>query len=315
MIVLAILFISLGNIEVDAQQKGSITVNYFDDNQQEQAVEGSRWLLIKVADIATAQLDEVDGLKITSCIQGLHFDHELTLSQILAKLDLKLIDESHQSFNNNLSLVSYEKISDQDGKIVFDDLAYGVYLGLEMEAANNHLLTKPFLISLPYTVGQDRSDIELVIEPKAILAGDLRIIKQLRGNAVDEDEQFVIKVNLPQGRYHYRYEDGQDGYVQDGDELLISSNNELVIEDVLANQSYKIEEKTANRNGYQTTYDNHEGEILAKNEQVVKIINSKYINDVVDTKVKSGIMLAIVLWLCSIAGILGMAMWGKKDEH
>ena len=296
-------------------EKAQIVINYFDDNAQKVPVSGSSWILVKVARIVTETDDKIDGLKIISLVDGLKIDKYSEIEEILQHLELTKQDESHQKVMNIKGLEVYEKITNDQGQIIFDDLEPGVYLGLEQSAAAYHLCAEPFLLSVPATKDGVESDMDQTVEPKAVLGGNLRISKKASGNAVDRQERFAMMIEIPSGTYRYCFADGQTGYISAHQQLLVNVDNDVVIYDVLANQEYKVYEVKANQDGYKTIYQQNEGMIMAKQEVSATIINERSYHDEVDTKVASMIDLALGLWVLSIIVILGLGFLDKSKEH
>ncbi|MDD7228130.1 MAG: hypothetical protein PUH85_07050, partial [Firmicutes bacterium] len=151
----------------------------------------------------------------------------------------------------------------------------GIYLVIEQKASDDHLLSLPAIISLPYTFN-DLSYDHKVIEPKSILAGDISITKKLYGNNVDENKSWHIKIDLPLGKYAYSISNGQKGYIESGDILAIKANEVISIDNVLANYEYTIEEIEANTDGYRTFYENKQATIKAKSLNNSVIYNERY---------------------------------------
>lgn len=296
-------------------EKAQIVINYFDDNAQKVPISGSSWILVKVARIVTEADDKIDGLKIISLLDGLKIDKDSEIADVLNYLELSKQDESHQKLTNIKGLEVYEKITNDQGQIIFADLEPGVYLGVEQSAAAYHLCAEPFLLSVPATKDGVESDIDQTVEPKAVLGGNLRISKKASGNAVDRQEKFAMMIEIPSGTYRYRFADGQTGYISTHQQLLVSVDNDVVIYDVLANQEYKVYEVKANQDGYKTIYQQNEGTISAKQEVTATIINERSYHDVVDTKVESMIDIALYLWVVSIIIILVLAFFDRSKEQ
>ena len=78
-----------------ADEKGKITIKYYDDNQEKKPVIGSQWRIYKVGDITYTNGGEgVDALTITSLIDNLEITRETKAEDVLEKIEYKTITES-----------------------------------------------------------------------------------------------------------------------------------------------------------------------------------------------------------------------------
>ena len=321
-ILLLFVFMIFRPIDIKAdefvEEKGSITIEYFDDINMEIPVEGSSWSLIKIADIKTIEEKFIDGHKIIPLLD-IDIDSESTAEEILKFIDYELIDESNINLTgktkDNIALDTYHKTTNEKGIAKFENLDYGIYLGIETKAARYHLLSAPFLVSIPSTQDDGiTSKIDLNIMPKGILAGDLTIKKEVYGNAVSSSTSFEMELELPKGTYHYQYASGKEGYVKDKDVVNVSANDSITIYNLLAENEYSVVEKIANKDGYKTEYLNAKGKIVAKKNNEVVVINSRNIIAPVNTGV--GMTLIIVLGICiiSILIILAICIYKKRKD-
>lgn len=280
---------------VKASNNCGIVIDYYDD---EGKIVNASFRVFKIGEIVNEyENNEYSGLKIISLIDGLNIDDKVKIEDVLAYFDYEEISESKITINND-ELISYHEITNEDGKAYFNDLDRGVYLIIEDEASDDHIRSLPAIISLPYTFDNISYD-HKVLEPKSILAGDIKITKKLYGYDVDSNQLWNIKINLPEGKYAYSISNGTTGYIQNGDVLAIKANEVISINNVIANYEYHIEELEANMNGYRTFYDNQEAIIKAKSINNSVIYNERY--KIPDTKDKQdntnyyGIILIFVL--------------------
>ena len=259
-------------INVKADSNYGIIIDYYDD---EGKIAGADFRVFKIAEIVNDyENDEYNALKTISLLDGLTIDNSTKIDDILAYFDYEVLSESRIIIEND-ELISFQATTDKEGKAYFDGLDRGIYLVIEQKASDDHLLSLPAIISLPYTFN-DLSYDHKVIEPKSILAGDISITKKLYGNNVDENKSWHIKIDLPLGKYAYSISNGQKGYIESGDILAIKANEVISIDNVLANYEYTIEEIEANTDGYRTFYENKQATIKAKSLNNSVIYNERY---------------------------------------
>ena len=279
------------NVTYRSDEKGKITINYYDDNLRTKPTVDSHWRLYKVGDVTYTYGDKnVDALTITSLIDGLEISRETKANEVLDKLEYKIITESKIEMTGKdvkgQELTYFDGTTDEKGVIEFKDLEQGIYLGVETQAARHHNRSTPFLISIPNTDETGRiSSLEATIEPKPVLAGDLVISKQLHGNAAEIAYQWTMELTLPEGTYHYKtnemkkygntYSKGQDGYCKSGDKIKIYAGEDLTIYDIPSGKEYSISETEANAQGYQTRYERKDGVIEAYKPISVVVHNTK----------------------------------------
>lgn len=261
---------------------GSITISYYDDSDKKVPVENSTWRLFKVADIVTVPGDdEMDGLRIESLIPDLEITRETTTGEVMEKIIYDQVNESTIKINGTLvdekadKLYYYEETTDKKGKATFKDLSFGVYFGVEVQAAQYHLVSEPFLVSIPNTEDGKTSLIDLEIEPKAIIGGNLLITKELKGNRTDKYTDWEMTVSLPDGKYRFDSTNGQKGVVKNQDKIKIKGGETLTIYDVLSGSNYVVSETKANQDGYSTTYNNEKNTIKFKDDQKVTVTNTR----------------------------------------
>lgn len=306
----------LGQIAPEEADKAAIIIKYYDDLDMTIPVKGSTWTLLKVADIDTVVEDGVDGLKITSLLND-EINYETTADEIYQLLEYKIIDESNISLTgktkDGIELETYSNTTDESGTAIFDELDYGVYLGVETKAASYHLCSTPFVVSVPHTEDDGiTSDVERTIMPKAVLAGDITIKKEVRGNAVSQTEKFEMVVQLPEGIYHFQYKDGVDGYIENGDTLKVAADNPVTIYNVLAQGEYKVIEKSANLFGYKTEYENAEGKVSSNTDNQVKVINNRNIFAPVDTGAGTMLVICAGVFIASLSALIILAVYRRK---
>lgn len=270
-------------------ETGSITIDYYESDENHPVV-GSEWRIYKIADIVSGVSSTdggnhvtVNGLAIQPLAYKLNITGETTAEDVEKCLNYDVISESEIKFGSNKSitdgkdLVYYDGKTDSKGRIVFSNIPEGVYIGMEAKAIRYHTRTVSFLVSVPGTDAYhtDTSSLDIHVEPKAVLAGDLTITKTVEypiGN--DSTNGFKINITLPEGTYRYDTTSGKSGYATGKSASLVISDKETVtIYDIPGGSSYKVEEDAESQTGYQTTYENSSGTIKSNTATAVKVNN------------------------------------------
>ncbi len=313
-------------------ETGKITINYYDDNTSKTPTVGSKWRLYKVGDVTYTNANmTVDGLKITSLISGLDITKDTTAEDVQKKIDYKVVTESEITVSgkdtNGKELKYLDGTTNDKGTLVFDNLEQGVYFGIEVKSPTSHNRSTPFLVSIPNTDETGRiSSLEATIEPKAVLAGNLVINKELHGNAAEIAWQWTMELTLPDGIYYYKttemskygttYSKGQEGYCKNGDKIKIYAGETLTIYNIPAGSKYSIHESEDSKDGYTTRYDNPSGTLVAYKDVKVTVHNTK--NKDVNTASGSDMLIYIGVGAIAVAGLIiifaGKAKDKKKDQ-
>lgn len=322
-----------GKVEYSAityrsDETGKITINYFDDNTQKVPTVGSTWRIYKVGDVTYTNAEmTVDGLKITSLIDGLDITRETTAEDVQKKIDYKVVTESEITVTgkdtNGKTLKYLDGTTDAKGNLVFDNLEQGVYFGIEVKSPTSHNRSTPFLVSIPNTDETGRiSSLEATIEPKAVLAGNLVVNKELHGNAAEIAWQWTMELTLPDGVYHYKttemkkygttYSKGQEGYCKSGDEIKIYAGETLTIYNLPAGAKYSIHESQENGYGYSTRYDNQSGTLVAYKDVNVTVHNTK--NKDVNTATGSDMLVYVGVGAIAAAGLIILFAVKAKEK-
>ena len=319
------------------ENDGEIIINYYDDSAMLSPVEGSTWRLYKVADIETIVEGNNDNVhKIIPLVEGLdNIDKETLPDEVLELIGYTKVNESQIEINNGVSNPAQAEDSDGEainnqelifyedttinGKIVFNGLEDGVYLGVEIKAAEHHMLSTPFLVSLPNT-NQDGNIVSMsvTVEPKAILAGNLSVTKILNGDNTDKYAKWDMILTLPEGTYRYETSSKEKGTVSNGDIISIKGGESFVIYDLLAGADYEVKEVQANKDGYSTQYKNSKGQIKFAENKEVTVTNNR--SHIVNTGVfgngdnGNGILLLIPLSILIILYFSISAYKENKDK-
>lgn len=304
LIIFIILILFNGSI-IAEDKSGEIIINYYDDTAMTSPIKGSLWRIYKVASIDTIiENNQVVAYETLSIIDDLKVNEDTSAIEVLEAIGFEKIHESLINMNETESnnLIFYESYTDENGQIVFDNLDKGIYLGVEIKAAEYHMLSEPFLISIPNTNSEGKEVLmSYEVEPKAVLSGNLKVEKKLTGDDVEKDRKWNIKLSLSEGRYRYETSFNQRGFIESGDTVAIKGGEYIVVYDVLAGSEYEIKEIEANQDGYSTKYENHHGKIGFKFNTNVVITNSR--NRIVDTGVIDGSSLINLLIPSSLVTI------------
>ena len=321
------------------EEKGKITIKYYDDSDQKVPVPNSTWMLFKVGDVYTTSDSEgtnVDALHIESLIpdfeiKGLGHDEPTTADEVLNLLDYTIVNDSEwivrSRTKDGTSLKSWTRTTDKNGVLSFDELPYGVYLGVETKAERYHVLTSPFLISIPYTREDEKNDnqavsqIEVTIEPKAVVAGDLEITKKTYGDGVESEAWFNMTVTFPQGgHYYYETSRGRKGTIDKQAVIGIKAYETITVYNVPGGAFYTVEEAEANQNGYRTWYTDNEGRIDAKDTVECFVHNERYKKDVppndkVNTGTGSMLLVSGVAMITAGAALVCLLKHKKEEDE
>lgn len=304
LIIFIILILFNGSI-IAEDKSGEIIINYYDDTAMTSPIKGSLWRIYKVASIDTIiENNQVVAYETLSIIDDLKVNEDTSAIEVLEAIGFEKIHESLIKMNETESnnLIFYESYTDENGQIVFDNLDKGIYLGVEIKAAEYHMLSEPFLISIPNTNSEGKEVLmSYEVEPKAVLSGNLKVEKILTGDDVEKDRKWNIKLSLSEGRYRYETSFNQRGFIESGDTVAIKGGEYIVVYDVLAGSEYEIKEIEDNQDGYSTKYENHHGKIDFKFNANVVITNSR--NRIVDTGVIDGSSLINLLIPSSLVTI------------
>lgn len=270
-------------------ETGSITLDYYESDESHPVV-GSEWRIYKVADMVSgvSSSDDgkhvvVNGLEIQPLAYQLKIDSTTTAEDVEKCLNYDVISESEIKFGSNKSITDgkdltyFDGKTDSKGRIVFSGIPQGVYIGMETKAIRYHTRTVSFLVSVPGTDAQstNKSSLDIHVEPKAVLAGDLTVTKTVEypiGN--DSSNGFKINISLPEGTYRYDTTAGKSGYLTGKNASIVISDKETAtIYDIPGGSAYKVEEDAESQTGYQTTYENSDGKIKSGTAVAAKVNN------------------------------------------
>ncbi len=172
----------------------------------------------------------------------------------------------------------YTGYTDDKGILEFKDLEEGCYLLAETEPAEGYRSCAPMIIRI---VNQDNLNSyteQLVLQPKAVSCGSIRLIKHVSGETAEYDRSFHVSVVLNEERdyaFPYITSDGSEGICYSGDELEIRNEEWIRIMDIPAGTEYEVNEKEAGKDGYQTTIINKNSRVEQAHEISIDIYNSR----------------------------------------
>lgn len=242
----------------------SITIRYFDDSDETVPGTGAEYTIYQVGTIGRDV--ETNGRFLPL---GEEVDWEGESDPV--EYEAKVVAAYEE--NEEIGYMESGEIG-EDGTLVFTDVPVGVYLVAETETLRYHIKPIPFLVSAPETNASGTSwTLDVVANPKQILAGDLKLEKEVKGSLSEKDNtyNFVVEFDC-EGEYKAVLSTGVEEYVSSGDTISLKAKQSAIIQDLPAGVSYKVTEKEADMS-CDTTYTNNEGEIEAKEETTVTVLN------------------------------------------
>lgn len=298
---------------------GTLNIAYYDDSSEKIPVVGSTWTIFKVADFKTdtTAASGINPLTISSLVSGVEFSSSSVPADVLAKMTWSNPNESTMTISATTkageTLETYTKTTDSTGKIEFTGLSQGLWMGVETQAADYHLRSDAFLVSLPNTDETNGSKLSADVNPKPNIAGDIEVTKKCSGNDIAADT-WHVDLALPAGSFAAKLPDGTVSTVKNGDSVAIKENQTLYIYDLPVGSGYEVTEKEANANSYKTTYDNCSNKVTAKQAQAATITNTrnKIIPVVVNTGEQGRSMIAAVL--CMAAGVIVVVLVSRRKK-
>lgn len=310
------------------KETGSLTIRYFDDEDETIPVSGAKYTIYQVATIGTSL--EENGAYVplseetsTDYVNFGDFSHDERLEYENNVLE---IYNDTQSFG-------YEQTAeiDENGIGYFEDVPVGLYLVVETTTTRYHVKPESFLVSIPETVenenGINEWNYDVVTNPKQIVAGDLEITKQVKGKRVSDNSTFHVTVefsladentansgfirDINNMEFKAKLADGTETTMKSGDTFDIKNNQTVSIYDIPAGITYKVVEKEANVRPYDTTYTNKEGVIEAKTSIKSTIVNnsSRY-----DTGVGDRVVFYMIGAGAALALLTVLIVTKKKDK-
>lgn len=255
------------------QDTADLTIRYFDDNEETIPASGAEF---EVVQIATYGFGVEDNGRINYLDESLVIDNsgaeDEDAAETTADPEAEAAETSDAFAYEQKVLDAYSKnpglgyrktvTIGNDGTAEIGDLPIGSYLVRETKTIRYHKRSKPFVFSAPEMNEAGTSwNFEVVVNPKQILAGDLKITKEVKGKEATKNKSYVFKLTLADG-YTYSADmgGGTTGTVKNGDEVSLKNGQTITIYDIPSGSEYEVVEEKANQhNEYDTTYKNSDG--------------------------------------------------------
>ena len=338
----------------DDSDKVSITIRYFDDEEEKRPVKGAEFTIYRIGTIDTSIIDDagtaltldrqasanekaqqkraaesvgsviIDSGYYKSLINGFTISEKTT-----ARMAQEAALEYYAGAVPNHTEGVYKGKTNRKGILTFKNLPKGLYVGIETDPVRWHLASTGFFVSAPEAVtevgkvsgGNSYWNFNIKVEPKPVIAGDLVIGKTVNG-AKTVNGTYHVRINLQDKdvfgdelEYKAILPDGTSSTVKSGDVIEIKKGQKLKIKDVPAGSDYTVEEMEADRNGFDTSYLNQNGKIKAKNKTKVTVVNTKRpLFERVQTGDTSLLPYLIVLLAAITAIIVIIAVQKKKKD-
>lgn len=246
---------------------GTLSIRYFDDSDESEPVAGAKFKIYQVASIGRELNDNGAYLPL---VDGISFIGESDAKKYQAKV--------HKAYGENPKLgFTAETQIGKNGIGKIDNLPAGAYFVEETETVRYHILSRPFLVSVPETnETQDGWNFDVKADPKPNIAGDLSVKKVLEGNEADKNDVFTFEIHMAEGEYKAKLPDGSEKTVKDGEQVQIKGGQTFTIYDLPEGSDYSVAEIEANQNGYTTTYKNEKGTISGKSEVETTVTNKRH---------------------------------------
>lgn len=185
----------------DAGRTGSVTIDYRDADG-ETAVSGAGFTLYKVAEYTDGSVQHssngpVVETPIKSVIRNVKITSDTDPEEIRERV------ESTYEKGIPEGGAEYKIRTKKDGTGKLKNMELGVYLGVETKPASEYASSIPFLISLPESLnnsdenGADAWNYDVIVYPKVLPLGDLKITKTLKGDNTEKKRQwhFVVVID------------------------------------------------------------------------------------------------------------------------
>lgn len=258
-----------------ADATGTLTIRYFDDEEETIPVAGAEFEVYQVATIGRESEDNGRYIPLT---EEMNFTDENTEDEESYASTVSRIYQANPNLGYHNTV-----ITGKDGIASLEGIPVGAYLIQETRAVRYHIKSIPFVASVPEINDTQTSwNFDVVATPKSQIAGDLEISKTVEGNhPSNKIDTFTFRIQIADGEYEAKMPDGSESTIKNGDEISIKGGQELLIYDLPEGSDYKVTEMEANEDSYTTTYKNELGQIKGKNMTTVNITNKRNLIDVV----------------------------------
>lgn len=173
------------------------------------------------------------------------------------------------------------------GQAIMEGMEQGLYLGEESTPADHHFASVPFLVSLPHT-NENQWVYTSIVNPKSLPGGDLIIKKTVTGNGGETDRAFSFTVEFENytDPVAYEHSGGETGFYNPGDIIHLKHGETITLDTIPVGLSYKVTEKEADTEGYETVSTGETGNIRRTTQAICEYTNHKTV--VTDEVVQTG---------------------------
>lgn len=293
----------------EPDRTGTLTLRYFDDNEETIPVAGAEFEIFQVATIGRDVTEDENG-------KYLYLDETLVIDNAKPDTDpyeYEKAVEAAYAKDPNLGFRAELTVNDA-GIARFENLPAGAYLIRETKAIRYHIKSQPFVASVPETNDEGNSwNFNVVVNPKQVIAGDLTVEKQLTGDGVDKSDVFTMKINIAEGSYKALFPDGTEREVVDGEEIRLKGGQKVIIYDLPSGTPFKVVELEENKNGYKTTYSNQEGSIPEKTE-IKSVVTNHKDSERTNTGAGRNIFIPIEIGCGALTLLICLLYWKQKNK-
>ena len=260
----------------------SVTIRYRDTEEGEDPVAGAVFCYYKVASFRQDAAGSGVGVRYETLLKD-EEGRPVTVSASGSAEDLEKAAVSAYADGTPRGGTSGKMKTDANGIASASGLPSGIYLIREVQPAPSHLLSAPFLISVPLTEaasGKEGASVswkyDAVAEPKPQPCGDLAVVKIARGSGAELSRVFHFQITLDtEGSFPWKKQDGETGRVKNGGSLSLKAGDSVVISRIPVGTSYRVTEKEADADGYRTSAEGAEGRIRRTKQSRAIFVNTR----------------------------------------
>ncbi|MDO4623205.1 MAG: SpaA isopeptide-forming pilin-related protein [Eubacteriales bacterium] len=258
---------------------GTIHIVY-KENDGKTSVKGAEFTCYQIGDIQTQTEEDADGTVhvrnvITPIIEGVVIDDQPVQEEML-----KAVQNAYAQ--GTAGGDTYSGSTDSKGILLLKNVRQGIYLVAETKAADGYFVSKPFVVSVPFS---DRSTAEgandywnytVTCEPKPLAAGEWKIRKSVKGNAGEKNREFHFQIKIEaDGEFQYKKSDGTEGKVSNDAVITLKDGQDIQIMMLPAGTAFSVTEQEAGKEGYTTTFNGAAGHISGQKTAETTFINTR----------------------------------------
>ena len=252
-------------LPVIEDRTGSIEFKYYDDADETIPVEKATFEVYQVAKYGRDKDENGALLPLNEAVDY----HDETDAYAYA-------DKVVSAYKLDANVGFKTTVTVENGKAVVKDLPVGAYLIMETECGEYHIKSMPFVCTTPeMNETNDSWVFDVVVEPKANIAGHVSLTKVLKGNNVNKDDTFKFQLSIADGEYKADMPDGSKGVVKNGDIVSMKAGQYLTMYNLPEESQYSIKEIGLEDTGYTVTYENAQGKVAGKTTTKAVATNTK----------------------------------------